>query len=323
MDWMDHLPFAREAQGLWNGGRNVADAVGGKRPVSDERDAWWGSSTRHRDAETGELAGLSLRLGMDPIDTSNEDASGSLQLFNWGMDAGAFTDPSGGASYGLNVSAGGLRFAQMERADLDRGPRFIHGAELGVNEGALQAYAGESGAALGVQANILSGAFIRGTAGTDIDEVTRVGASLGEGAALRGHWGDDDRDGNTEWGFGFDVGPLSMDFKTEDPVFSALHYLSLGTFGGADTVQNHVHGLVPERANYTHAIGDAHASVTDRLAGVEGTSGTRGGVKTFGDMSEGELLAAAMFNPGMNADRRAEILSARGLEAFRLFGGQY
>lgn len=64
-------------------------------------------------------------------------------------------------------------------------------------------------------------------------------------------------------------------------------------------------------------------TLSDRVAGVQNTEGTRGGVKSFGEMSQAELTMAAMFNPGMNPERRREILAAQGLEAFRLFGGQY
>jgi hypothetical protein len=56
--------------------------------------------------------------------------------------------------------------------------------------------------------------------GSESEQQLRVGVNAGVGAAGRLHWTDEDGDGNTEWGFGVDYGPGSMDFKTEDPLRS-------------------------------------------------------------------------------------------------------
>ncbi|NJL63724.1 MAG: hypothetical protein HC903_20145 [Methylacidiphilales bacterium] len=48
------------------------------------------------------------------------------------------------------------------------------------------------------------------------------------GYSARGHWGDQDKDGRKEIGFGADVGPVSFDIKTEDPALTALKVVAPG-----------------------------------------------------------------------------------------------
>jgi hypothetical protein len=66
-----------------------------------------------------------------------------------------------------------------------------------------------------IQANLLSGAVTNQTRGTSADETKRFGLSAGVGLAGRVHHSDDDGDGIKEYGFGFDFGPLSVDYKAE------------------------------------------------------------------------------------------------------------
>lgn len=44
-----------------------------------------------------------------------------------------------------------------------------------------------------------------------------AGVSFPPIGGIRGHWSDDDRDGHREYGFGIDAGPISFDYKTEQP----------------------------------------------------------------------------------------------------------
>lgn len=68
--------------------------------------------------------------------------------------------------------------------------------------------------------NLVSGAFTLGSSSNTsrTDEQVRFGLGLGEGLGLRLHWGDQDQDSYRELGAGFDIGPFSLDIKTEDPV---------------------------------------------------------------------------------------------------------
>lgn len=82
----------------------------------------------------------------------------------------------------------------------------------------------DDGASFGLQANVGEASVTVGTqnAKSDTDETSRIGLSEGEGAAARFHWGDADKDDNPEYGFGADIGPVSFDIKTEDPLRTAL-----------------------------------------------------------------------------------------------------
>ena len=262
----------------------------------------------------------SKHLGPDPI----TEPQGSLALYQLGLDAGLFTGRDGSASYGLNVEAAGLKTSGMQLPREAGAPEIVQGFELGVNEGALQAFVGENGGALGVQANVLSGSYTAATRGTDIDESWRAGLSLGAGAAVRGHWADEDGDGLPEYGLGFDIECLSGDVTSEDPLFTLLNYVSLGAIGAGQGVFDQVRsGSEDRRANWTQAAIHAPGDLTDAVAGVEGTSGTRGGVRAFEQMGAGEQVMAALLNDGMRPERRREILAETGQAAWSLFGGQF
>jgi len=102
----------------------------------------------------------------------------------------------------------------------------------------------DDGLSAGAQANYLEGSITLGTTGTgDADEETRVGLSAGGGAAGRVHWGDRDGDGNAEYGIGVDVGPISADIKTEDPLRT---YINTATGVTGQAVTNLIDG------NMTH-----------------------------------------------------------------------
>jgi hypothetical protein len=88
---------------------------------------------------------------------------------------------------------------------------------------------GKDGASGGAQASLGDVAVTQGRLSNkradDLQE--RFGVSAGVGGAGRLHWSDEDRDGVREYGFGFDAGPISLDFKSEklDPVVEATKRL--------------------------------------------------------------------------------------------------
>jgi len=94
---------------------------------------------------------------------------------------------------------------------------------VNVDAGVLRANgaieAGENGYSFGGTASIIEGGVTLGDATPDasdnMDTSVRVGAAAGLGFSARAHWADSDDDGVPESGFGFDVGPVSMDVRSE------------------------------------------------------------------------------------------------------------
>jgi len=94
---------------------------------------------------------------------------------------------------------------------------------LNVDAGVLRANgaieAGEDGFTIGGSASIIEGAVTLGDstpeASDNTDTSVRLGAGAGLGFSARGHWADSDNDGVPESGFGFDIGPVSMDVRSE------------------------------------------------------------------------------------------------------------
>ena len=98
---------------------------------------------------------------------------------------------------------------------------YVHGDASGAAFD-VSSYAGESGFGFGAQASVAGFNVGGGTTGTDVDEYNKVGLSEGVGAAVRGSWGDTDHDGFREYGGGLDLGPVSVDMRTEDPFRSGV-----------------------------------------------------------------------------------------------------
>jgi len=92
----------------------------------------------------------------------------------------------------------------------------------------VSSYAGTGGFAFGAQASVGGFNVGGGTRGTDVDEYSKIGLSEGVGAAVRGNWGDTDGDGFREYGGGIDIGPLSLDMRSEDPMRMAARNLLPG-----------------------------------------------------------------------------------------------
>lgn len=140
---------------------------------------------------------------------------GSLQVASVNSGVGKFKDAAGETQQGVQGDAQLLKLATSVS---DQNP-------VGVEMGALTASAGATTNAsttqAGAQANILEGAL---AVGNDSHNV-RLGASIGVGAAGRAHYGDADKDGLRELGFGLDAGPISFDMKTE-ALHSAWNWLT-------------------------------------------------------------------------------------------------
>src|SRR4029079_11016265 len=92
-----------------------------------------------------------------------------------------------------------------------------------------EASIGDDGATLGAGATLVGGSVTLGgdpSRKSDKDESVRLGLSEGAGMAGRLHWGDKDKDGHREYGFGADVGPFSFDIKSEDPLRTLIRTAS-------------------------------------------------------------------------------------------------
>jgi hypothetical protein len=113
--------------------------------------------------------------------------------------------------------------------------------------------------------------------------------SGGVGAAGRLHFGDSDGDGAREYGIGGDLGPFSVDFKTEDPLRSLLtHHIP---FGLGDNLPG---------GNWTHGAIDAGRWVGGKVADLGGAiADGAGAVWDALSISPQEFEKAKKSNPWM------------------------
>lgn len=187
--------------------------------------------------------------------------SGSVQaglgLLHHQWSNGALLDVlSANAEIGMMGAPGSRRLggkadAQMFNAKTPED--YWLGGELGIFNANAEASVGEDGATVGAGANIIGGAlrFGQNTADRANDSQVRIGAGLGVGGAGRLHWSDSDNDGHREYGFGADIGPISFDVKSEDPLMSAL-MLPVGGFG-LQTLLDET-GVMPKDFNLTETV---------------------------------------------------------------------
>jgi hypothetical protein len=126
---------------------------------------------------------------------------------------------------GGNTRYGGKLGGGAAKVDINK-DEDISG-DFGLGTGGAEASVGDDGFSLGASGNLVEGSITTGQPSDDskIDEQNRFGLSYGGGGAFRGHWDDKDNDGYREYGFGFDVGPVSADIKTEDPLRSGSKLL--------------------------------------------------------------------------------------------------
>jgi hypothetical protein len=139
-------------------------------------------------------------------------------------DFGYYTDANGQGHVGANAQAQTVSY--QNGFDIKgEGKRNTH---VGFDAAGPNAWARSSASGndfeMGAEANAGSIGFGQTTTdpNSDTDSAEHIGLSEGLGAAFRIHDSDADHDGNREYGFGFDAGPVSFDAKSEDPVREAL-----------------------------------------------------------------------------------------------------
>jgi hypothetical protein len=120
--------------------------------------------------------------------------------------------------------------------------------------GADASFNADRGASLGASAYAVQAKGTFGNIGMTRggDSEVGFGVGAGVGAAGRLHWADEDNDGFREYGFGFDAGPFSFDYKSEDPLRDLM-----GPMGG----------LLGD-SNLTHATGEAVGDAWDWTKGA-------------------------------------------------------
>src|SRR5688572_11857144 len=130
---------------------------------------------------------------------------------------GAWDTPQGTRKYGFETNVNGLKYnggtgvdvdiATFNQGITDDGSTFSMGGQL--NGGAI-AFSGSEP-----------------DKNSQDDHAVRAGWSGGMGGALRFHHGDEDGDGYRELGYGIDAGPVSLDYKSENPLELAVPGLGL------------------------------------------------------------------------------------------------
>jgi hypothetical protein len=185
---------------------------------------------------------------------------GQVDLYTGQGQFGAWEEGDS-TRYGVKANAGIAKAALDENyvGQLVGDPTLVVGADIGFGTANAEASLNtDTGLALGAQYNLVEGSISGGTKDdkSAIDEWGRFGMSLGGGAGVRAHWGDEDKDGNRSYGFGADFGPFSFDVKTEDPMRTAMR------LGGGGIVP-----MLPQQ-NLTHAMGDALGAYSDQVANV-------------------------------------------------------
>ena len=178
---------------------------------------------------------------------------------------------SGGHRYGWQMNGNAHNY-DVGSADLGDGRTSGKVTAAGMS-GSVDCWAGDDGFGLGAQANLGEAAIElkqKDAKRTD-DEYVKIGVSEGEGIGVRGHWGDEDHDGHREYGFGFDVGPLSVDMTTEDPLKTLIKAAVPGSQMGLDWLTNDGKQNLTEMAE--DAVTDAAKSAYDTV--VEGVDEAR------------------------------------------------
>ena len=193
--------------------------------------------------------------------------SGSLQAGlgmihgSWGNGA-ALDVLSANGEIGMMGAPGQRRLGARGDAQMFKGTtptNYPIGAEMGVFDASAEASIGEDGATLGAGASVIDAALHLGnnSAQRNNDQTLRIGGGFGVGAAGRLHWGDSDKDGHREYGFGADIGPVSFDYTTEDPLMSVANGLTLGMASS----------LAPQNFNLTDTVGSGISSAWNWLTG--------------------------------------------------------
>ncbi len=134
----------------------------------------------------------------------------------------------GSQGYNANAKASLLENSSTIKTN-DKSGRFLT-VNGGLGTASGSSTINSEGFDVGASANLAEISAEVGTKNPDskTDETFKLGASVGKGIPIsgRGYWGDADKDGHREYGFGVDfdvrgVG-VSLDIKSEDPLRTAL-----------------------------------------------------------------------------------------------------
>lgn len=191
------------------------------------------------EGDGGHLSGRSPASpgGQDTVETFSggfdSDGNGKATVSKRKSQDGSYTETIGELEISDEKAAVTGRKREVDVTKGSGGllpPNRVFKFDVGEGTASVERSAGEDGMAFGMQANAGEASVTYGTSGTrnpdgnpsDLDQTTRVGVSEGEGFAVRVHYGDDDHDGNPEFGGGFDAGPVSFDVKSEDPLRTGI-----------------------------------------------------------------------------------------------------
>ena len=276
MEWFDWVPGGRaihDAYGVVTGQTTVTPDTYGRAPTDAQGNSnyEYAHATVNRDAEgnaSGFSTGAGLTRGRMPWsgEPGQPDQVG-FDVLNANLDVGHHRDGEGNAAYGLNATANSLRNTGQVNFGPAGGPGGYLGWEMGGPEAGAQATVSSSTAQVGAYGGFLSGGATIGTSGTAVDESVRLGGYWGAGAAGRLHYGDGDKDGRREYGFGVDAGPVLFDYKTEDPLHSVANLASFGLLGAGESMYHAATGTSPAgRDNWTDTAGGALSDLYDWVA---------------------------------------------------------
>lgn len=166
--------------------------------------------------------------------------------------------------------------------------------DVGVGTFGAEASISDSTASVGLQANAIEGSMTYSNiASADIGRSVRGGLSRGLGAAGRVHYGDADNDGWREYGFGFDAGPVSFDYKTEDIVGDILRFSpwTMPYMSGVSLDTNITRGMY----NAGAAAWDYGGQAVDAIG--EGLAYVGGGIANVAS-SAADAIGSGLYNIG-------------------------
>lgn len=169
----------------------------------------------HDPNQLGNAALLEMMGGFEGDARLAGDEDFSILGFDGGF--GVHEGPAGGTRIG--TQAGG----HLLDADLPiEGFTPLEGCNLETSllNAGTEGSVGTDGFSVGLNADVAAGALACDTPKPEVvdRDLLRVGLSEGLGFGARGHWSDEDGDCRTEVGMGVDLGPFSVDRKTEAPM---------------------------------------------------------------------------------------------------------
>ena len=243
---------------------------------------------------------------------TNRDGRGGGYQAGFGIQSGTAGTPEGlhGGSHllrgngflGLNhegaIGAGGsAQVARIEGGYGERGKGRAVSADADAFGAGFDAWVNpDKGANLGASAYLVQGSVTGGNIGTGArDEEARIGLGAGVGGAGRLHWEDADGDGRREYGFGADIGPVSFDLRTEDPLMTMARMSSLGMVAGGLADR-----FLPKDFNLTESVGNGLSAVGSGISNVAGAVGN-GISNVAGAVGNGISSAAGAVGSGLSS----------------------